>query len=148
MYSLKRPDQRTFLIYIDSYRNQVPTGRLHSPWLGEYAVFHSLTQLLLKIEEYLDIHNNPQAFHNIRLFCPHSDMPAPAYGISTRRGDAASFRLEVHFRRNCSWQGSLCWLEAEQTHHFRSTLELIRLLHSALSGSSSFLEPDVTVSHG
>ena len=141
MHAIKRPDQRTFLIYIDSYRNQNPTGRLHNPCLGEYAVFHSLTQLIMKIEECLDIHNDPQSFHNIRLFCPHRDFDLPSGSISTRKGSAASFRLEVHFRRNCSWQGSLCWLDEDQTHHFRSTLELICLLHSALSGAA-FPEPE------
>jgi hypothetical protein len=38
----------------------------------------------------------------------------------------------VLFRQNASWQGSITWMEGKQEQSFRSALELIFLMNSAL----------------
>jgi hypothetical protein len=40
--------------------------------------------------------------------------------------------VRVLFRQNASWQGSLTWLEEGKEESFRSVLELLLLMHSAL----------------
>ena len=49
-----------------------------------------------------------------------------------RRGALATFRLRILFRQNSSWQGFVSWVEGRQEESFRSTLELLMLLDSAL----------------
>lgn len=44
----------------------------------------------------------------------------------------ASFLIQVQFRQNATWQGSIQWLDQKKTQRFRSTLELIQLMDSAL----------------
>ena len=44
----------------------------------------------------------------------------------------ASFLIQVQFRQNATWQGSIQWLDKKKTQRFRSTLELIQLMDSAL----------------
>ena len=51
-----------------------------------------------------------------------------------QRGEAATFALRILFRQNASWQGSITWLEGEAEQSFRSVLELILLMDSALRG--------------
>ena len=47
-------------------------------------------------------------------------------------GHKASFIVRVTSRQNSTWQGSISWTERGVTKHFRSALELIKLIDSAL----------------
>ena len=47
-------------------------------------------------------------------------------------GHKASFIVPVTSRQNATWQGSISWTERGVTKHFRSALELIKLIDSAL----------------
>ena len=47
-------------------------------------------------------------------------------------GHKASFIVRVTSRQNATWQGSISWTERGVTKHFRSALELIKLIDSAL----------------
>ena len=43
-----------------------------------------------------------------------------------------TFVVEVVDQQNASWQGSVNWVNTDKKEHFRSALELIRLIDSAL----------------
>ena len=47
-------------------------------------------------------------------------------------GHKASFIVRVTSRQNATWQRSISWTERGVTKHFRSALELIKLIDSAL----------------
>jgi len=132
-YVPQRFDVRTFLIYIDSYEDGVPVGQYHNLCREELVEFHSLTQLLLHLDQSLDVDNMPQSFNKVRTF-----FPLNGYGLETmtkaapRSGRLATFSIHVLFRRNASWQGTLSWLDEGRVQNFRSVMELIMLLNSAL----------------
>ena len=131
LYKMQHYDSRTFLLYIDSYENDVPVGRYYNPGREEGGTFQSMTQLLLNLEQAMDEENMPQSFQKVRTFAPV--MGSWQYGsISPQMGKQATFAVNIMFRRNASWQGSLTWLNKKQTMAFRSVLELISLLNSAL----------------
>lgn len=44
----------------------------------------------------------------------------------------ATFIVSVKSCQNGTWQGKVTWVESKQEHAFRSTLELIRLMDSAI----------------
>lgn len=69
-YVPQRFDARTFLLYIDSYENNIPVGRYHNLYREELVGFRSLTQLLLKLERSLDVDDMPQSFNKVRTFFP------------------------------------------------------------------------------
>lgn len=48
----------------------------------------------------------------------------------------ATFIVEVLFRQNDTWQGSIRWMDQKKIQCFRSTLEMIRLMDEALGGPS------------
>lgn len=135
-YTPPRYDVRSFLIYIDSYDHGVPVGQFRNPCRGETAQFQSLTQLLMKLEQSLNLENIPQAFHKVRTF-----LPFPGYWLDApdedrpKRGKMSSFAVQIRFRRNASWQGTITWIDKNKTQNFRSVLELIVLLNSALEGT-------------
>lgn len=43
-----------------------------------------------------------------------------------------SFVLEIKSAENHTWQGTITWIEGKKKENFRSALELIRLIDSAL----------------
>lgn len=120
-------DARTFLIYVDAYETGVPAGQLYHPSGNGLWAFQSLTQLLAALEAHLD---GPA---EVRSFYPPLRQAIPAAaGLRPWRGGLATFSLHMLFRRNATWQGVCTWLETGQTRQFRSALELIFLLDSAL----------------
>jgi len=130
---------RTMMICIDSYKQGVPTGKLLN--LGNEAdshTFHSLTQLLIGIGQLLDSISFPQSFTAIRSFAPITE---PYLKCSPERkekkGSLATFAVKILFRQNTSWQGCITWLEGGGEQTFRSVLELILLIDSALGGSQA-----------
>lgn len=129
-------DQRytagTFLIYLDRYDNGVPNGQIFHPYSGECVGFQSLTQLLLSLEQTMDLENLPQSFQSVRTFFPFTGAMGDNVDAVPRVGRLATFALQILFRRNSSWQGSVSWLEGKQRQSFRSVLELICLMNSAM----------------
>ena len=122
-----------FVIHVDLCENGILSGRIHYPFDGETDNFSGLMNLILKIEQKLDEENSPQAFHTIRTFHPHQHLWIGTETTqSSYSGKIATFNLNILFRRNASWQGSLTWVEKSQTQHYRSVLELIALLGSVL----------------
>lgn len=49
--------------------------------------------------------------------------------IRRRRG---TFLLNIYDRQNATWQGSISWVDKNEKQQFRSALELIKLIESAL----------------
>jgi hypothetical protein len=43
-----------------------------------------------------------------------------------------TFVVQILNRQNATWQGLITWTEGQQTQSFRSALELIKLIDSAL----------------
>ena len=120
------------IICIDSYHNGVPVGRIYNPTFG-VDTFKSLSQFLLKMETMLDESKMPQSSTAKRTFFNIADSleadPSPS---QSRRGELATFELRVIFRQHTSWQGVVTWLEAQMEQSYRSVLELILLMDSAL----------------
>ena len=44
------------------------------------------------------------------------------------------FLISIQYRQNASWQGALSWIEGGREENFRSVLELLLLIDSALGG--------------
>ena len=124
---------RTTTLCINHYENGVPSGTFHNPCMDGSRSFHGLTQLLIMMEDTLDSMSFPQSFTAVRSFAPplaphaRGEPDAPL-----TQGTLATFAIKVLFRQNASWQGSLTWLEGGCEQSFRSVLELILLMDSAL----------------
>jgi len=127
-----RDMNRNNIICVDSYEDGVPKGRLYSP-SHDMETFASLSQFLIKMEMLLDESQAPQSFTKLRSFSAtglSGEMnhdPSPV-----RKGALATFELQIIFRQHTSWQGVIRWLGQNAEHSFRSVLELILLMDSAL----------------
>ena len=122
-------------------------GRLYGQYLETPYEFFTLVRMLEKMESVFDAKKFPQAFLAPRYFREHkkagptkaeakqssflsgpidmSHYEGPGHGTCT-------FDILVRFRRNATWQGQILWVERNLTQHFRSELEMLRLIDEAL----------------
>ena len=126
-------EYRTTVVCVDAYEDGVLSGRLYNPALTGGTQFRSVMDFLIKMEDLLDRMQLPQSFTAARSFAPaprhRADSP-PDQG--PQEGKLGTFSIRVIFRQNASWQGSVTWLEGGRDESFRSVLELLLLMHSAL----------------
>jgi hypothetical protein len=85
------------------------------------------------MESIIEKMNWPQSFSSIRSFKNTEEKELSISTESIKGGLLATFYLRVLFRQNSSWQGSIFWQEKEKGESFRSVLELLTLMDSALS---------------
>ena len=134
------------LICVDALRDEELGGRWYNPYQPQAVRFESVLQLLGGMEELYDDLSFPQP-----AFCCRSwrqeERGRDRYRkrqkevkrymsdeiFKEKRGEKATFVVQVQFRQNATWQGTVTWAEKNETRHFRSTLELIRLMDESLS---------------
>jgi len=46
-----------------------------------------------------------------------------------------AFVIKILSQENATWQGTVTWVQTNETQHFRSALELIKILDSACSAT-------------
>lgn len=82
----------------------------------------SLADFLLSVKEMLDAEETD------------SDCGNAARPEDLHAGGLATFLIRILRREHQSWQGTVRWVEGEQQQAFRSALELVSLIDSAISG--------------
>ena len=81
----------------------------------------------------MELSGGAQSFTTPRIFALAKPLrPAPCDAGEPVHGNAATFEMRILFRQHASWQGELLWLEKNARQSFRSVLELITLMDSAL----------------
>ena len=129
---------RCTTVCIDSYAGGVPAGRFYNPCLPDGKTFNGITHFLAEMERVLDVTDFPKAFHAIRSFAkPPPTAAAASPEAAPQTGAVATFTVRILFRQNASWQGSIIWQEGRQEQSFRSVLELILLMDSALNAEKA-----------
>ncbi len=130
-------EYRTTIVCIDSYVNGIPVGRFYNPYQADGRTFQSTSQFLLEMELALDAMDFPKSFTATRNFAPPPRNAAGPPVPLPHRGHLATFAVKVLFRQNASWQGTVTWQEGLQEQSFRSVLELLLLMDSALQEQAS-----------
>ena len=124
---------RNTVVCIDSYKEKILNGRLYNPYLDGEVYFHSTMEFIGAIENLLEQMDFPKAFEEKRTFAKQAKE---GYVVQScpldKEGNLTTFELKIFFRQNTSWQGTLCWMEKGQEESFRSALELLILMDSAL----------------
>lgn len=137
MAKLSGEAYRSIRLCVDSYEAGVAKGHYYYPLGQENGAkpFDSLVQFLVETELLLDSANFPQSYTLKRSFAPLQAFESGGrLGSEEQMGKCATFEIRVLFRQHTSWQGSIIWLERSSEEFFRSVLELILLIDSALGG--------------
>ena len=78
----------------------------------------------------------PKAFTVTRAFAPPPVRTTGPPETQITEGKEATFVVKVLFRQNASWQGTVTWVEGQMEQSFRSVLELLFLMDSAIQAQA------------
>jgi len=125
---------RNIRLCVDTFENGVMQGQYYFTALGnEGRRFASLVQFLIDAEQTLDTAGFPQSYTAKRSFTALAAGGSAEAGVERMpTGALATFEIRLLFRQHASWQGTISWQEGGQEISFRSVLELILLISSAL----------------
>lgn len=138
---------KTSLVKIMGYRDRNFEGTIQNTYYQRPKDFANLTQLILDIERSLDNLQYPQRGMEPRSFSGESlpgQRKAEAKLVAdgsplklptlegSEEGILATFKINLLFRQNASWQGNVIWIDAGVEAQFRSVLELVYLMDSVL----------------
>ena len=121
-------------ICIDGYINKVLSGRIYH-YLSEYqdGVCFASTMEFLNCMEFILKETHFQDYQECRTFQQSREVkmiqPSPEL---EKRGKRANFVVKILFRQHTSWQGTVLWCEKKKENNFRSALELLQLIDSAI----------------
>lgn len=124
---------RTTIVCVDDFTDSIPTGRFYNASAAQGKSFRGMMEFLLEMENALESEDFPKAYTVTRSFGDFRISETGPPGAESRNGKYATFALRILFRQNASWQGSLLWLEGGKEQSFRSVLELMLLMNSALA---------------
>ena len=145
------------VIYVDEVDGGAVKGSFQHMVQEKERPFSSFGDLILELDCMMDALGEPQSYTERRRWeTPHNRRRRPAPKCRKmlgrkavqRRGRAATVVLYIHMRRNSTWQGELIWIEVGKSVFFRSALELLHLLETAVAAEPyekmGRLEPEQT----
>ena len=126
-------DMRSSVLRVYLYKDKNPKGYVFSPWTGERHRFSSTMELLLCLEGLMDERKSPRPTTELR---GKGEPYRPGSEEDPDGTPVASFKVDVLFRYNSTWQGNLLWIEEGREAQFRSVLELLILIDNVLCGAA------------
>ena len=131
-------------VCIDSVSEGNLEGQLWQPYDVRPQIFIGMTDMLLQMDELYNRWNYPQRAMDSRTFLKETVATQPLnirkgdsrmniQRIQDKRGQKGTFIVQVQYRQNATWQGQVLWAEKNKKEHFRSALELIKLIDDAVS---------------
>ncbi|MDL2219088.1 hypothetical protein LJC04_01950 [Ruminococcaceae bacterium OttesenSCG-928-O06] len=143
------------LVKIESRAQNRLAGRLYNPYLDAGAGFSDVMEFTNLLDEMFDSLSFPQATMEYRSFDARkagkkatagAQGPKVVQGVSdeekVRPQDSDVFVVHVQFRQNATWQGTVRWSGQPEEKRFRSTLELLKIMDSALEQKGAGDEKD------
>lgn len=130
-------------ICIDEINGEQKMGCFHHKYSEQPAAFSDLNHLLILLDQLMDRINFPQSSTIQRSFFK-TEQKRPrtakeeepqvrsAKEILNETGKKGTFVVNVQYRQNATWQGRVLWAETGKSCNFRSALELLKLIDSAL----------------
>lgn len=144
-------------ICVDGRNHSDINGRLYHRGRKEPVPFDNSGQALFEMEMWCDRVGYPQSDVVARKFKTKPSKPGNAADgecnrrpeqsgsrkteeamlvagedILNKEGKEGTFVVHIKYRQNATWQGQVTWAEKKQTCSFRSALELLKLIDSAL----------------
>lgn len=127
---------------IDNINDGELSGRIYHCYSKEPWKFTNILQLIELADDFFDRLEFPQASTSARSFTSTQfsdvdrlDKVRSPEDFIENRGQKGTFFLNVRYRQNSSWQGSVTWVEEQREQHFRSALELLKLIVGALDNN-------------
>lgn len=148
-------------ICVDGRKDSDINGRLYHRGQKDSFYFGNSGQLIIEMEQWCNKIGYPQPEVLIRKFqsrevegkriektgtdsgedrnknkWAEEALSVSGEDLSKNRGEEGTFIVHIKYRQNATWQGQVTWAEKKKNCNFRSALELIKLIDSALEDGS------------
>lgn len=135
-------------ICLDKVEAPCYKGRLYHKYKTGPEEFEDAGHLLQLIERLCDVSGYPQSSTQNRSFRDTEETTvrkgaepvADSNIVLSQKGDLATFVVHVKYRQHSTWQGEVVWAEKNEKKTFRSALELLKLIDSALDDEDELEE--------
>lgn len=142
-------------VCVDSASMGEYMGRLWHQYSDEAIMYSSTMDLIRNMDALYEAWDFPQSSTQIRSFmnmeaearkqCRQKEgEQMDARRIQDKNGDLGTFVVYVKYRQNSTWQGEVIWTEKKKKQHFRSALELLKLIDGALDQAEPGQEEENT----
>ena len=128
-------------VCIDEFVGNEVIGKFYHCFSVEPVVFKTSLGMINSLEKVMDMIDYPQKTTKNRIFnesklnevnkVKELKKIMSQTDVMNNRGEKATFIVEIKYRENATWQGTVKWVEENKEHNFRSALELIKLIDSA-----------------
>ena len=142
-------------ISISSYKDRTFKGKVYSQYYDREVAFADLCGMITAMESLYDTLSFPQASYRCRSFkkAKGSKTLSENEGMelmvqNPQANDKATFIIHVQFRQNATWQGTIQWVDEKKEQHFRSTLEMMKLMVGALADEDTQVSWENAMEHG
>ncbi len=130
----------TILVCVDEHMGKNILGRIYHPGGEPPVQFNEIGSLLIEIDRILDELHYPESSTTGRSFQkngkkdkkPKERAAMQKKQMTLKKGEKGTFVVQVQYRQHSTWQGKVLWAEKNETKQFRSALELLKLIDSAL----------------
>ncbi len=144
-------------VCIDSNGSGDYQGQIWQQYDSQPIRFNGMVDMVLQMDKLFDLWGFPQASLKARSFVEDStdarhinildkSQSLKRIDVQKKRGDLSTFIIHVKFRQNATWQGDIVWREQNKKMHFRSALELMRMIDSAVEWTDHKTDDISTVS--
>ncbi|MEG2192481.1 MAG: hypothetical protein RRX95_04285 [Oscillospiraceae bacterium] len=130
------------LILVDGSKYDEVHGRWCSLYAPKEQVFNSCFELIGQIDEFYNyyslVYSSTKRRSIVKVKSSTSNQGVfPRKEVkrymnedifSQKQGEKATFIIQVMFRQNSTWQGSVKWVETGEETKFRSTMELVKMM--------------------
>ncbi len=113
-------------------------GRIVRPSARKQIGYRGEWELLFGIDQWCDGSGVAPPTLRLRSFsrrCRRKTVRKAVFCLDPKPGknkeEKASFLVQIRFRQNATWQGSITWLETDKKQEFRSAFEMLKLMEEA-----------------
>ncbi len=137
------------VIYLGSMQADHMKGCLYSEHYKKSVRFESEIQMLDAMQDLFDSVDFPETLFEGRSFFGKKNRKIIVKAEEIMEDDLqelmqnskTTFVVNVQYRQNATWQGTITWTEQNRTKHFRSALEMLKLMEEAGSqGAFGFVD--------
>ena len=132
-------------VCVDTWAGGEVTGRLYHCYSRQPEPIGRTSDVLERIDLLCDRLNYPARTQQPRRFGQVKQRPQTTQKkvepqmtkeeLAEQKGKMATFVIHVMYRQHSTWQGSVTWAETGEKANFRSALELIKLMDSAVDAT-------------
>ncbi len=162
--SLNPNRQGLVLVFVNKYKNHDISGNFSMPFAGfrkksirRPRYYYSIWDLIQQLDAHFDDIKYPQKHNEIRAFQDNKkeslvknaesemkefenmDPFVIMEKFNKKKNTISMFAIDVRYRYNVSWQGSLLWLTGNKKSYFRSVYELMSLIIDGVEHDSKYL---------